>query len=196
MKQIEITVEIDEKMENAVKKLKKLGFDKIRESDVYDIYMTQYKKDINSNNIKDMLSKSVLLRSLKVNGEEIKKITYKRKEYDKGNLISEQKIDVCCDDLVKSQKLFESLEFEKLIDVKYHFFVMAKDGMELAFQDVENLGILIEYESNEDFSNKASNEIINEKIKMYNQIKEIGIKIKKEIDIQKAYELIKKEYNL
>ena len=40
MKQIEITVKVNENIENAYKKLEKLGFKIIRESDIKDIYMT------------------------------------------------------------------------------------------------------------------------------------------------------------
>ena len=40
MKQIEITVRLNEKIEEAISKLKKNGFKKIRESDIDDIYLS------------------------------------------------------------------------------------------------------------------------------------------------------------
>ena len=43
MKQIEITVRVKESLESAIKKLEKLGFKNIRESDIDDICMTQLK---------------------------------------------------------------------------------------------------------------------------------------------------------
>ena len=82
MKQIEITVEVNENIENAYKKLEKLGFKIIRESDIKDIYMTSKLQELNINNIQYILKNSILLRNLKLADRELKKITYKNKEYD------------------------------------------------------------------------------------------------------------------
>ena len=82
MKQIEITTRVNETLEEAIKKLEKHGFKKVRESKVKDIYLTQKKKDLNKKNIIEILSSCVLLRYLKINDEQvIKKITYKNKRY-------------------------------------------------------------------------------------------------------------------
>ena len=82
MKQIEVTVRINESFEKASKKLENLGFKIIRESDIDDIYMTSKFKELNANNIQYVLENSILLRSLKIADRELKKITYKNKEYD------------------------------------------------------------------------------------------------------------------
>lgn len=113
MKQIEITVRLNEKMQSAIRKLQMQGFKKIRESEIYDIYMTSKLKELKEDNILDILKKSVLLRSLKLENKEIKKITYKNKEFDeRGDVISENKINLDCNDLEKAKDLFEHLEFE------------------------------------------------------------------------------------
>jgi len=194
MKQIEITVKVKEAMQSAIEKLEMQGYKKIRESDVADIYMTQLKSKLNKDNIKEILSSCVLLRTIKIDEKEVKKITYKNKEYDNGQVISEQKVNIDCNNLEDAKKLFEYLNFEELIEVKYHVLVMEKDGIELAFQDVENLGLLIEYENNNNFENKTIEEIKEEKIKMYKEIKKLGIKITEDYDIKKAWELIVKKY--
>lgn len=82
MKQIEITVKVNENIENAFKKLKKLGFKIIRESDNDDIYMTTKLQELNKNNVQYILKNSILLRNIKLADKELKKITYKNKEYD------------------------------------------------------------------------------------------------------------------
>lgn len=192
MKQIEITVRVKEELNEVINKLEKQGFKKIRESDIDDIYMTQIKNELKKDNIRYILSNCVLLRSFTVNGEKIKKITYKNKEYNNGKLISERKVNVDCSDLESAQKLFESLKFEKLVEVKYHVIVLEKDGVEFAFQDVENLGLLMEYESLIDFENKTIDDIKKEKQKMYDYVKQIGLNITDEQDVQKAYELVEK----
>ena len=193
MKQIEITVRLNVDVKVAIKKLEKLGYKKIRESDIEDIYLTSKLNELNKDNIQYILKKSVLLRKLKLADKEIKKITYKNKEYDeKGTVISESKINLDCSDLEKAEELFENLDFERLVVVKYHVIVYSKGTLEYAFQIVENLGTLIEYENSDDFANKSISEIDNAKEEMYNQILETGINITKEKDVKKAYELIAK----
>lgn len=109
-----------------------------------------------------------------------------------GNVISEKKINLDIQDLEKAKKIFECLGFNELVEVKYHVIVYEKNGMELAFQIVENLGTLIEYENLNDFEGKSLNEINTVKQKMYDEIKNTGINISEDMDIKKAYELIKK----
>lgn len=194
MKQIEITVRLNEDKQTAMKKLSKLGYKVIRQSDVDDIYMTTKLDELNADNIQCILKKSLLLRKLTVNNTEIKKITYKNKEIDSnGNVISEQKVNLNCEDIDKAKKIFSYVDFKELVRVKYHVTVYEKDGIELAFQDVENLGTLIEYENNEDFEGKSIEEINDTKKNMYNDIKKTGILITEELDVKKAYELIMKK---
>ena len=195
MKQIEITVRLDENMQNAIRKLEKQGFKKIRESQIDDVYMTAKLKELNKDNIQTILKKSVLLRSLKLENKEIKKITYKNKETDKdGDIISEQKINLDCSDLEKAKDLFEHLEFEELIRVRYKVTVYGKGKVEYAFQDVENLGVLIEYENMNDFEGKSLDEINTVKKNMFEEIKNTGINLTEEKDVKKAYELILNKY--
>lgn len=192
MRQIEITVRVKEPLDKAIIKLEKLGFKNIRESNVDDVYMTQLKDKLNKENIQYILSNSVLLRYLNVNGKEFKKISYKNKVYDNGNIISEKKINVECNSLESAKQLFECLNFEELVEVKYNVLVMEKNGIELAFQYGDDIGVLIEYENKNDFSNKTNEEIRLEKENMYNYIKKSGIEITEEIDVKKAWELIEK----
>lgn len=192
MRQIEITVRVKEPLDKAIIKLEKLGFKNIRESNVDDVYMTQLKDKLNKENIQYILSNSVLLRYLNVNGKEFKKISYKNKVYDNGNVISEKKVNVECNNLESAKQLFEYLNFEELVEVKYNVLVMEKNGIELAFQYGDDIGVLIEYENKNDFSNKTNEEIRLEKENMYNYIKELGIEITEEIDVKKAWELIEK----
>lgn len=192
MRQIEITVRVKEPLDKAINKLEKLGFENIRESNVDDVYMTQLKDKLNKENIQYILSNSVLLRYLNVNGKEFKKISYKNKIYENGNVISEKKVNVECNSLESAKQLFECLNFEELVEVKYNVLVMEKNGIELAFQYGDDIGVLIEYENKNDFSNKTNEEIRLEKENMYNYIKKSGIEITEEIDVKKAWELIEK----
>ena len=172
MKQIEITVRLNENMQSAIRKLEMQGFKKIRESEIDDVYMTSKLSELNRDNI-----------------------TYKDKEIDeKGDVISEQKINLDCSDLEKAKDLFEHLEFEELIRVRYKVLVYSKDKVEYAFKEVENLGTLIEYENTENFEGKTLEDINKTKEIMYNEIKSTGICLTNEKDVKKAFELILNKY--
>lgn len=197
MNQIEITVRLLDKIEDAINKLENRGFKKIRESDIDDIYLSNLDIEVKKGNIQEFLKHSVLLRNLKLDGKEIRKITYKNKELDdNGDIISEQKINLDCDNLIKAEKLFKCLGFNNIIEVKYHVIVYEKNEKEFAFQIVENLGTLIEYENINDFTGKSFAEINNIKKEMLKEIKECDISITNEYDVKKAVELIQKKYDL
>ena len=195
MKEVEITVKVKDRFEDAIKIIESEGFVKIRESHIKDVYLSQHIKML-KNNIENVLNKSVLLRYLKTDDREYKKITYKHKVYDKDQLIAEEKINLACEDLDKAEKLFKTLGFENLITVEYDCPVYAKDGLELAFQKVKNLGLLLEVESKLDFTNANYDDIKQEKERLFKQISRLGLDIEQERDIKKAKELIKRKYNL
>lgn len=193
MKQIEVTTRVNCSLEEAVKILERQGFKKIRESRIEDAYLTQKVKELKKDNIVDILSSCVLLRYLKVNNEQtFKKITYKSKIYSGSTVISEDKINLDCEDLKKAEKLFKMLDFEKLVDVKYDVIVMAKGKLEFAFQNVEGLGLLLEYENLNDFNNVSNSKIIEEKEKMIKEIRSYHLNVTDEYDVKKAYELVEK----
>lgn len=193
MKQIEITRYLLETEENAFDKLEKQGFKLIRTSTIEDKYLTSKLRELTKDNIQYILKNSVLLRYLNVEGKEFKKITYKYKNVDKDeNIISETKININCEDLSEAEELFENLGFELLTIVKYKVKVYEKNGIELAFQNVEELGSMIEYENEEDFENKNIEEIKKVKQKMEEKIESFGILIEKGNDVKKAKELIEK----
>jgi len=167
MKQIEITRYLLETEENAFDKLEKQRFKLIRTSTIEDKYLTSKIRELTKDNIQYILKNSVLLRYLNVEGKEFKKITYKYKNVDKDeNIISETKININCEDLSEAEKLFENLGFELLTIVKYKVKVYEKNGIELAFQNVEGL--------------------------MEEKIESFGILIEKGNDVKKAKELIEK----
>lgn len=193
MKQIEVTTKVNDSLEDAIKKLEDQGFKKIRESRIEDAYLTQRVKDLKHDNIVDILSSCVLLRYLNVNNEQtFKKITYKNKVYEGDTVISEEKINLNCEDLEKAEKLFNALDFEKLVDVKYDVIVLAKGKLEFAFQNVESLGLLLEYENLNDFDNISNDEILKEKEKMIEEIRSYDLNVTDDYDIKKAYELVEK----
>jgi len=195
MKEVEITLKVNESLEECRTKLEKIGFKVIRKSVVEDIYMTQNLSINQDSDIDNILKKSVLVRYLNANGQEYRKITYKNKDYDNlGNMVSEKKINVDCNDVVKAVELFKALDFKELIKVKYDVMVMSDGLKEFALQEVENLGLLLEYECYKNMDNSSNEEILQEKESMLKEIMDTGISVGNEINIKKAYELIRRKY--
>lgn len=191
MKQIEITGEVCHSLDEINDILTKQNFKIIRKSRIEDKYMSQFVNQLNSDNIISILEKSVLLRKLILDGKEINKITYKDKKYDNGILLYEEKTSVSIDSIEDAENLFLKLGFKNLVNVNYNCTVYSNDNMELAFQDVENLGMLVEYESKEDFDGKSSEEINKKKLEMLEEIRNLGLIVGNK-DIRKANELILK----
>ena len=194
MKQIEITVKVNNTLDEVDKILISKGFKLIRKSRVEDEYVCPNDINVNRENILKVLSSSVLIRYLKTQDGEFKKITYKDKKYDKNDMvISEEKINVSINDIQSAHKSFKKINFKNLVDVKYDVIVYSNNDYEFAFQNVEGLGLLLEFENANDFEGASDEAIANEKQKMYEIIKNYGIKVENNYDIKKAYELVMKK---
>lgn len=193
MKQIEITTRVLETLNEVSNKLIKLGFKKIRTSIIDDIYMCQNTIGIEKDNIPEYLKKSVLIRYLDTGERIFKKLTYKNKVFNSnGMTVSEEKINVDINDVNKAKSLFLALNFSELVRVKYECIVYEKNGLELAFQEVDGLGLLLEYENVNDFEGISLDKITETKNIMLQEIRNLGIKTTDEIDVKKAYELLEK----
>ena len=191
MKQIEITTRVNNTLEEVDSILTKQGFKVIRKSKIKDQYMTNYYNELRKDNILEILPKCVLIRYADdVDGKELKKITYKNKVYENDFVISEEKISVDIDDINKANKIFEALGFKTIVNVNYDIIVYSNENIELCFQDVEGLGLLLEYENENDFDGVSNDEIMNEKEKMLEEIKTYNLDVTDDIDVKKAFELI------
>lgn len=197
MQTIEITVKVNESKKTAKAKLIKNGFKQTSDEYGHDIYMTKELDPINKDNLFDLLNNSIILRHhYGKYREERKWIVSKNKKYKNNNVTSEEIISVLIDDIEKMKAILEKEGYHELIEKKQYFNDFTKDDIVFTLEEVEDIGLLIEYENKNDFSNYNSDEIIKEKKKMYNIIKETGIDISDDYDIKKAYDLIIKKHNL
>ncbi len=191
MKQVEITTRVNNTLEEVDQILSKQGFKIIRKSHIEDKYKTTLYNKLKRENILEILSKCILIRYLNVNNEqEFKKLTYKNKVYDGSNVISEEKINVNIDDVNKADKLLEAAGLKTIVSVNYDVVVYRKNEIELCFQDVEGLGLLLEYENEKYFDGYTNDEIMKEKHRMLEEIKKYNLNITDDMDVKKAFELI------
>ena len=192
MREIEITVKVFDSVEKTKDILARQGLKIVDTYSTKDIYLSQ---DTNlSQSIESVLNKSVILRQIVTPSKVIKKIVHKNKVYDGDTLLYEDKINLKCEDLENAKLLFEALGFKELVIVQYDSFVYQKEGLELSFQNVKDLDLLLEIES--DKKNLESEEdVMQEKRRLYNLAKSLSLNIGDELNIKKAKVLIEKRHH-
>lgn len=191
MKQIEVTTNVKQSLEEIHQLLSNQGFEIIRRSRIEDSYMSRESDKLTKENILSTLMRCVLIRYLCVDGKETyKSITYKKKEYKGDTVLSEEKIVLKIEDLEKAEKLLRALDFEKIVDVRYDVIVYKRGDIELCFQLVEDLGLLVEYESLKDFEGVSPEDILKEKQRMLEELRSYQLEVSDDYDVKKAYQLI------
>lgn len=192
MKEIEITVKVFDSVEKTKDILARQGLKIVDTYSTKDIYLSQ---DINlSQSIESVLNKSVILRQIVTPSKVIKKIVHKNKVYDGDTLLYEDKINLKCEDLENAKLLFEALGFKELVIVQYDSFVYQKEGLELSFQNVKDLGLLLEIESDKK-KLESEEDVMQEKRRLYNLAKSLSLNIGDELNIKKAKALIEKRHH-
>lgn len=192
MKEIEITVKVFDSVEKTKDILARQGLKIVDTYSTKDIYLSQ---DTNlSQSIESVLNKSVILRQIVTPSKVIKKIVHKNKVYDGDTLLYEDKINLKCEDLENAKLLFEALDFKELVIVQYDSFVYQKEGLELSFQNVKDLGLLLEIESDKK-KLESEEDVMQEKRRLYKLAKSLSLNIGDELNIKKAKALIEKRHH-
>lgn len=195
MKQIEITTYVNHSLDEAHNILTKQGFKIVRRSRIEDKYMTLLSDKLNKENILEILSKCVLIRYLCINQKDVlRMIIYKNKVYDGNIVISEEKTTINIDSIEKAEQIFNCLSFKNIVNVNYDLIVYKKDDLEFALQNVEGLGLMLEYENDADFSNCTNEEVLLEKEKMLSEIRSYNLDVSDDFDLKKAFEIINKNF--
>lgn len=170
----EITVKVECSKDELLKCLKDNGFSKGRMFSLDDYFYISKNLDIENMTTREIVSKAVILRYIVSDNKISQKITYKIKEIDdNGDIINQKAINCEVLDINEAKKLFETLGYYKIMNIKENDEVYSKNGFELAIKYIEKGDILIEVETEE---NTEWDSI--EKIK--NMISKINIPIKKD----------------
>lgn len=170
----EITVKVECSKEELIKCLNNNGFSKGRSFSLDDYYYIPKNLDIEHMTTREIISKAVIIRYIVSDNKISQKITYKIKEIDdNGDIINQKAINCEVLDINEAKKLFETLGYYQIMNIKENDEVYSKNGFELAIKYIEKGDILIEVETEE---NTDWDSI--EKIK--NMISKINIPIKKD----------------
>ena len=144
----EITVKVLSSEKELLESLIKQGFKAGRTFSIDDYYYIPSELDIKNMTTREILSKAIILRYI-VDGEEIiRKIIYKIKNIaDNGDIISQKAINCDVLNIEDAKKLFKSLDYYEIMNIKENDIIYYKNKFELAIKFIENGDILIEIET-------------------------------------------------
>lgn len=146
----EITLKIIGKMEDFKKNLIEKGYEIRGNFILYDVYMIPQNLDIQRMTIRDIISKSIIIRKVDdlYNSEIRNDVVYKIKEYDeKGDIISQNSIKMRIMDPNDGIKLFESIGYKKLMIITEEDFVYSNGDISIATKNIKDGDNLIEVET-------------------------------------------------
>lgn len=146
----EVTVKIICNKEELIKILKDNGFKRGREFSLDDYYFIPNNINIAELSTRDILAKAVIIRYIIDDGKVIQKITFKRKNIDEqGNILSQDSINCDISNIEDAKKLFQSIGYSEIMNIKENDVIYYKNNFELALKFVKNGDLLIEIETEE-----------------------------------------------
>lgn len=183
----EITVKVECSKEELIKCLNNKGFSKGRSFSLDDYYYIPKNLDIEHMTTREIISKAVIIRYIVSNNKISQKITFKIKEIaDNGDITNQKAINCEVYDINEAKKIFESLEYYQIMNIKENDEIYSKNGFELAIKNIEKGDILIEVETEENTDWDTIDKIKNIILKINIPIKKDEYFIKKaEVELNK-----------
>ncbi len=182
----EITVELLENLEIAKNKLNNLGFIIKEKVIMTDYYFSKLPLDeILNLDYANLIKNSFLVRSVKTDNEEINQIIFKKKILDNSNnVIAEDKIKTNISNLNSTVKLFSEAGLTNYTTLTQNMTVYSNGEMEFVIQEIDNLGVFIEYEEDDTMKGLTEQEKINT---MLNNLKSLRLEIGNDYSCKKVY---------
>lgn len=168
----EVTVIVNESIDELKNKLRDSGFELKEEYSVNDIY---FSKDNQLVTFDDYEKNNLLIREIVTDKKVIKKITHKYKEIDNdGKILKNGKLDCNINNIEEAYELLISIGYKERIRLKDKLTVYSNKEDELVIQEVNNKYLYIEIEEKCEYLNKTYNDIE----EMKNVFNKYNIKIK------------------
>lgn len=167
----EITMKVNCGISELCKILEDKGFKVIDRFTMNDIFMIPdaLKGKIKELTSREILKNAILIRDIEdqVKGNKSKKLTFKKKEFNKnGDILNQEAINCDIINIDEAVNFFQAIHYSKIMNIKESDIVYGKEDFEIAVKDIENGDNLIEVEtvSNNDHIDtieKLKNQIIN-----------------------------------
>ena len=166
----EITMRVICSIDELCTILENKGFKVIDKFTMDDKFMipNTLKNKLNDLTSREILKDAILIRDIEnqLKGNRTKKITFKKKEFNKdGDILSQESINCDIINIDDAVKFFQAINYYEVMNVIENDIVYGKDDFEIAIKDIENGDNLIEVEtvssnSNIDTIEKLKNQII------------------------------------
>lgn len=185
----EITLKIKCELNEFYKIIEEKGFKIIDEFSMDDTYFVPKEVDLDKTDIRDTLSKALLVRDIigKMSNKRTKLITFKIKNFDEaGNILNQESINCNILEIEDAKKLLKVIGYKEIMNIKENDVVYEKDGFQLAVKDIKDGDNLIEIETEE-------NDEIDTIEKLIQKVNKMGIPVytddyfvkKAEIELEK-----------
>lgn len=185
----EITLKIKCELNEFYKIIEEKGFKIIDEFSMDDTYFVPKEVDLDKTDIRDTLSKALLVRDIigKMSNKRTKLITFKIKIFDEvGNILNQESINCNILEIEDAKKLLKVIGYKEIMNIKENDVVYEKDGFQLAVKDIKDGDNLIEIETEE-------NDEIDTIEKLIQKVNKMGIPVytddyfvkKTEIELEK-----------
>ena len=185
----EITLKIKCELNEFYKIIEEKGFKIIDEFSMDDTYFVPKEVDLDKTDIRDTLSKALLVRDIigKMSNKMTKLITFKIKNFDEaGNILNQESINCNILEIEDAKKLLKVIGYKEIMNIKENDVVYEKDGFQLAVKDIKDGDNLIEIETEE-------NDEIDTIEKLIQKVNKMGIPVytddyfvkKAEIELEK-----------
>lgn len=185
----EITLKIKCELNEFYKIIEEKGFKIIDEFSMDDTYFVPKEVDLDKTDIRDTLSKALLVRDIigKMSNKRTKLITFKIMNFDKaGNILNQESINCNILEIEDAKKLLKVIGYKEIMNIKENDVVYEKDGFQLAVKNIKDGDNLIEIETEE-------NDEIDTIEKLIQKVNKMGIPVytddyfvkKAEIELEK-----------
>ena len=185
----EITLKIKCELNEFYKIIEEKGFKIIDEFSMDDTYFVPKEVDLDKTDIRDTLSKALLVRDIigKMSNKRTKLITFKIKNFDEaGNILNQESINCNILEIEDAKKLLKVIGYKEIMNIKENDVVYEKDGFQLAVKNIKDGDNLIERETEE-------NDEIDTIEKLIQKVNKMGIPVytddyfvkKAEIELEK-----------
>ncbi|MBO4962732.1 MAG: hypothetical protein J6C97_03050 [Clostridia bacterium] len=183
--QTEITVKVFNDLDFIIKKLTSLNYTLQEKVFMQDWYFSKNTlEELNNFDYPTLIKNSFIVRNV-IDSENKTFLCYKNKVLDDfGNVIKEEKTSVEVSNLENVLKILNSCKLTNWCYLKQDMYIFSKGEICFAVQVVEDLGIFIEYEETKCIQNLSEKEKIE---KMYNDLKELGLRLDTDYSSKKVY---------
>ena len=148
----EITLKIKCQLSEFCKIAEEKGFKIVDKFSLDDTYFIPANVNLDKTNVRNILSKAVLVREIieKMTKGRKKFITFKIKNFDKkGNILNQKSINCKILNTEEAKEILTAIGYKEIMNIKENDIVYEKDGLQMAIKEIKNGDNLVEIETEE-----------------------------------------------